>query len=73
MTSFLDIGGGRRHVSAMTPEIRIVVLDTTGPTARLTFELCPRRDALAFHGLQNEKPRLRVQAGRAKLLERVRS
>ena len=41
-------------------EIRLVVLDTTGPVARLKFVRTPRADALAMHGLaqaKNEEPR----------------
>jgi hypothetical protein len=47
----------------MSPEIRIVVLDTTGPTERLGMEPCSWARALAFHGLafhglpQTQKPR----------------
>lgn len=66
MTSFLDIAAGRDHVSGMTPEIRIVIVDTTGPTARLTVETWPRRAALAFHGLAETKKPAAVQTGRAK-------
>jgi hypothetical protein len=54
----------------MSPEIRLVVVDTTGPAERLAFVPCPRAVALAFHGLRlarpaaprlvgNEKPRQR--------------
>jgi hypothetical protein len=47
------------------PEIRVVVLDTTGPTARLLVENWPRERALAFHGLpETKKPRQRVLTGR---------
>lgn len=51
--------------------IRLVVLDTTGPVARLGFEPAPRLRALTQHGLapprpeaaENEKPRRRGPAG----------
>ena len=59
----------------MTAEIRIVVIDSTGPADRLAFVPCPRAVALAFHGLRlprpvaprfpgNEKPRQRALTGR---------
>ncbi len=56
----------RAHLSSMTqrPEIRIVVLDTTQPCARLAVENWPRAKALAFHGLPDtKKPRQRVLTG----------
>lgn len=53
----------------LTPDIQstipVLVLDTTGPVARLRVEAWPRERALAFHGLAgNEKPRPRPLPGR---------
>jgi len=50
----------------MSPsEIRVIVLDTTGPVAGLAVENWQRRDALAFHGLpETKKPRQRTLTGR---------
>lgn len=46
------------------PEIRVVVLDTTQPCARLVVENWPRDRALAFHGLaETKKPRRQGQRG----------
>lgn len=53
------------------PEIRVIVLDTTGPTARLVVENWSRARALAFHGLQDAKKPPRRVAGRSKRAEFV--
>jgi hypothetical protein len=46
------------------PEIRVIVLDTTGPCAVLAVENWPRERALAFHGVaETKKPRQRARAG----------
>lgn len=53
------------------PQIRVLVLDTTGPTARLAVENWPRAAALAFHGLpETKKPGQRVRTGRKTALAR---
>lgn len=72
LTSFLDTHAGRDHVPGMTPEIRMVILDTTGPTARLVVENWPRERALALHGLLGTKKPATGQTGRAKQAALVR-
>jgi hypothetical protein len=54
-----------------TREIRIVVLDTTGPTEQLKMELCPWVAALALHGYKPNQLQNQPQKGRRRGLTRA--
>lgn len=46
------------------PRIRVLILDTTGPCARLVVENWPRAAAMALHGIpETKKPRRPAPAG----------
>lgn len=52
-------------------EIRIVVLDTTGPTERLGLVPCPWALALEFHGISYQPNQLQNQPQKGRLRGRA--